>query len=209
MKKSTEKNTKSVDGIVFAGNSHRKESLAEGKIKKHYFRKIFKKKTFLFLGVIFLLVIIGLAGFKFRHKIKIPNAIKWKNFSITFSDSVNKEENIKPADNQIVEEKIDQPGEPIKTEAEIESEQQEEAKKWLEENAQNKVILANAKKEMGEDLVMVRYEYEKQLANLEWINSQSQHPEIMKKAKKEWGDDYEMVRYLYEEEMAKIKGEKN
>ena len=206
MKKSIEKNVKILDGIVCIGNLHKKESLNEGKFGKSYFRKIFRKKTFLFLGLVLLLILIGLVGFKFRHKIKIPSVIKWKNFSVTFSDSVTEKKEVKSIENQAPEEEVNQPEEPVKTEAEIEREQQAEAKTWLEENAQNKTILASAKKEMGDDNVLVQYEYQQQLADFEWLDQQTAYPDIMKKAKKEWGTDYEMVRDMYEEEVAK-KGE--
>jgi len=197
-----EKEERTYEKVISVGKTLEEHHSALLKDKKS--SKVERKKNIkpLFFGVGILIV---LCVFAFRAKIKIPaNLLKWR-VSIT---SIRNLDSSKNTENLRSENLAGQENNSTKTQEEIDVQAQTEAKKWLEENAKNKEILANAKKEMGEDYVLVQYEYEKQITNFEWVEAQKEHLEIMKKAKKEWEGDYEMVRYMYEEEVAAVKEEK-
>ena len=201
MKKTVEKKEDSAERIISVGKTLEEHHKAISESKKtENIKEAKKKNSWSFVLIIF--GVLCLVLFIFRAKIKVPTSLfKWKIEIVPAQNPVEKIEN--NAENQTGENTINQENTPTKTQEELDAEAQTDAKKWLEENAQNKVILENAKKEMGDDYVLVQYEYQQQLANFEWIDQQTAYPDIMKKAKKEWGDDYEMVRDMYEEEVAK------
>lgn len=202
-----EKEKKSSERIISVGKTLEEHHKASGESKKIENIKEAKQKNPWSFGLI-IFGVLCLVFFIFRAKIKFPTGLfKWKIEIVPAQNSGEKTEN--NAEKQTEENPLDQKNAPTKTQEELDDQAQTDAKKWLEENAQNKVILENAKKEMGDDYVLAQYEYEQQLANFEWVEAQTAHPEIMKKAKKEWGSDYEMVRYMYEEGINTSKGTKD
>ena len=60
--------------------------------------------------------------------------------------------------------------------------------------------------ERGNDFIMIKYEYDEQMAAYEAIQKYELDTEVeqtqMKKANDEWGSDFVMVKYQYDEQRA-------